>query len=171
MISHSRVWSQNMLLFDPLLVFLGTASLKDSQLHTRHEDGKGGNGSTNRSLYLIWPEPFEIWCFYTTSVLKRDPYYLRWEKDSAKQSISDTCSPPGHGSLLPQMSFLSGLATYKVLTSNSIESWMQDIVDMRHQALSSCPMAYTGCKGLCWRCQSLKSCLPRNVTSAWNAPP
>lgn len=66
-----------MLLFDPLLVFLGTASLKDSQLHTRHEDGKGGNGSTNRSLCLIWPEPFEIWCFYTTSVLKRDPYYLR----------------------------------------------------------------------------------------------
>lgn len=65
-----------MLLFDPPLVFLGTASLKDSQLHTSHEDGKGGNESTNRSLCLIRPEPLEIWCFYTTSVLKRDPHYL-----------------------------------------------------------------------------------------------
>lgn len=48
MISHSRVWSQNMLLFDPLLVFLGTARLKDSQLQTSQEDGKGGNESTAR---------------------------------------------------------------------------------------------------------------------------
>lgn len=32
-----------MLLFDPLLVFLGTACMKDSQLQTGQEDGKGGN--------------------------------------------------------------------------------------------------------------------------------
>lgn len=37
-----------MLLFDPLLVFLGTARLKDSQLQTSQEDGKGGNESTAR---------------------------------------------------------------------------------------------------------------------------
>lgn len=66
MISHSRVWSQNMLLFDPLLVFLGTARMKDSQRQTSQEDGKGGNGSTNRSLCLLQPEPLEVWYFLYT---------------------------------------------------------------------------------------------------------
>lgn len=64
MISHSRVWSQNTLLFDPLLVFLGTACMKDRQQQTSQEDGKGGNESTNRSLCLLQPEPLEVWYFF-----------------------------------------------------------------------------------------------------------
>lgn len=63
MISHSGVWSQNMLLFDPLLVFLGTARLKDSQLQTSQEDGKGGNESTAGSPCLLQPQPLEGWYF------------------------------------------------------------------------------------------------------------
>lgn len=50
-----------MLLFDPLLVFLGTARLKASQLQTSQEDGKGGNESTDRSLCLLQPQP--LWYF------------------------------------------------------------------------------------------------------------
>lgn len=53
-----------MLLFDPLLVFMGTARMKDSQQQTSQEDGKGGNEFTNRSLCLLQPEPLEVWYFF-----------------------------------------------------------------------------------------------------------
>lgn len=126
MISHSRVWSQNMLLFDPLLVFLGTARMKDGQLQTSQEDGKGGNESTNRSQCLLQPEPLEVWYFLYILSPKEGTPFLKRQKDREKQIISDTCSTPGDSSLLPQMFLLSRLATSKVLNSNSTGSWMQN---------------------------------------------
>ena len=84
MISHSRVWSQNTLLFDPLLAFLGTARMKDSQLQTSQEDGKGGNESTDRSLCLLQPEPLEVWYFLYILSPKEGIPFLKRQKDRAK---------------------------------------------------------------------------------------
>lgn len=94
-----------MLLFDPLLVFLETARMKDSQLQTSQEDGKGGNESTNRSLGLLQPEPLEVWYFLYILNPKEGTPFLKRQKDRAKEIISDSCSASADGCLLPQMGF------------------------------------------------------------------
>lgn len=101
-----------MLLFDPLLGFLGTARMKDSQLQTSQEDGKGGNESTNRLLQLLQPEPLEVW--YSLYILnpKEGTPFLKRQKDRAKQITSGACRTPGDGCLLPQMVFFSFQASY-----------------------------------------------------------
>lgn len=100
MISHSRVWSQNKLLFDPLSVFVGTACMTDSQLQSSQGDGKSGYESTNRSLCLLQPEPLEVCYFlYILSPKEGTPFLKR--QDRAKQITSGTCSTSEDGSLLP----------------------------------------------------------------------
>ena len=111
-----------MLLFDPLLVFLGTARMKRQSAVTGQEDGKGGNESTSRSLCLLQPEPLEVWYFLHILSPEEGTPFLSRQKDRAKQIISDTHSMPGDGSLLPQTFFPSRFATSKTSNNNSIGS-------------------------------------------------
>lgn len=73
--------------------------------------------------------------FYTTSGLKKESHHLK-RQDRAKQIMLGACSSPGQCPLLPEMSFLSRLAPNKILNSSSIDSQMQNSVDVIPQHLA-----------------------------------
>lgn len=73
--------------------------------------------------------------FYTTSGLKKESHHLK-RQDRAKQIMLGACSSPGESPLLPEMSFLSRLAPNKILNSSSIDSRMQNSVDVIPQHLA-----------------------------------
>lgn len=108
-----------MLLFDPLLVFLGTACMKDSQMQTSQEDGKGGNESTSRSLCLLQPEPPEVWWFLY--ILSPKEGTSRDRRTEQNRSSWMRAVLQGTVPYCQKCFFLSRLATSKIL-NNSIGS-------------------------------------------------